>query len=110
MKYLLMLSFLVTVLGCDSTKKIEEQRKKEEAELDMWKGDKKSELIREWGAPRRYEDDGDGGEIMVYEKSAIIKDYGEYDHTKVTTRLVTKFTEFFVHADGRIYHWRTGFR
>lgn len=86
------------LISCESTKKISEK-------MDSWLGHHKSELIESWGPPTRYESDGKGGEILIYERSVtqgsmIGKTY--YENTNHPYRM------FYADRRGKIYHWRTG--
>lgn len=89
-------------VGCTSTKKLQEQNKQV---MDSWMGHHKSELIQSWGPPSRYESDGKGGEILIYEqkvtRGAVI--YGTYQE-----RTTYPYKMFYADKDGKLYYWRTG--
>jgi len=73
--------------------------------MDSWMGHHKSELIQSWGPPTRYEMDGKGGEILIYEKSitrgqVIGNTY--YENTK------HPYNMFYADQNGKLYYWRTG--
>ena len=44
--------------------------------MDSWVGSTKAMLISQWGSPTRVADDGQGGEILVYDKTAIFPQIG----------------------------------
>jgi len=89
------LVILITVLlaSCASSKGME----KTKAAMDSWLGSSTQTLIKEWGAPSRVTTDGDGGEVLVYERSTYLS---YYKVTYYTIRM------FYAHADGIIYHWK----
>lgn len=104
--YLILLSVLLFD-SCNTTKKAQEQQEQQRKALDSWMGAHKSKLIQSWGAPTRYEDDGAGGQILVYEKSIVL---GYATYNTYAGRTVTSFTKMYAHSDGILYHWRTGTR
>ena len=65
--------------------------------MDSWLGSSTQTLIKEWGAPSRVTTDGDGGEVLVYERSTYLS---YYKVTYYTIRM------FYAHADGIIYFWK----
>lgn len=97
-----LVSTIIFFTSCTSTKKIQEQNKQA---MDSWMGSHKSALIQSWGPPTRYESDGKGGEILIYEqkvtRGAVI--YGTY-HEKTTY----PYKMFYADKDGKLYYWRTG--
>ena len=93
--------FLITstfVLSCGTSKKIQET-------MDSWMGNHKSELIKSWGPPNRYESDGAGGEILIYEKSVTrggVINGTYYENTS------HPYSMFYADKTGKLYYWRTG--
>lgn len=74
---------------------------------DSWLGAHKSQLIQSWGPPTRYQPDGKGGEILIYERSQTTGTilYGTYfENTRVY------FSDMFAGQDGIIYYYRYGER
>ena len=82
---------LITITGCNSTKKLEQN-------LNSWLGHSKQELILKWGPPNQTTSDGSNGEILVYTRHVYYVlnnnpvDYWEY-------RMM------YADAGGKIYHW-----
>ena len=44
----------------------------EQAYSEVWKGKSYTEIVVSFGAPDRVESDGNGGQILVYEKRRIL--------------------------------------
>lgn len=80
---------------------MEEQKKV----MDSWMGHHKSELIQSWGPPHRYESDGKGGEILVYEKSVT---RGAVINNTYYEKTTHPYQMFYADKDGKLYYWRTG--
>lgn len=97
-------AFLVAAIfiSCTTTQKAQDKTREV---MDSWMGHHKSELIQSWGPPQRYESDGKGGEILIYEKKvtrgAVI--YGTY-HEKTSY----PYNMFYADSAGKLYYWRTG--
>jgi hypothetical protein len=95
--------FFLSILllsSCTSQRKIREQNNKA---LVSWIGANKSDLILKWGPPKRYDSDGKGGEILIYEQKigrGVVK-YG----TEATKHPITMF---YVKEGGIIYYCKTG--
>ena len=87
------LVILITVLLASCVSSREATKKA----MDSWLGSTKQSLILEWGAPNRVTSDGDGGEVLVYERSTYLS---YYKVTYYTIRM------FYAHADGIIYFWK----
>lgn len=86
------------LISCDTSKKIQQT-------MDSWMGHHKSELIQSWGPPTRYESDGKGGEILIYEKSVTrgsVIGNTYYQNTR------HPYNMFYADKDGKLYYWRTG--
>lgn len=110
------ISFLILV-SCVS---YEEETKKA---MNSWLGSHKSTLIQQWGAPTRYESDGKGGEILIYEERPADR-MGNYRPQNAPRTAVERgvvdgynrslnriyYKEMFVDPNGKIYYWRTGAR
>jgi hypothetical protein len=95
MKASMMIALITVILAsCASTKEADKTRKA----MDSWLGSTKQSLILEWGAPNRVTSDGDGGEVLVYERQT----YNGYYHITIYA-----IRMFYVHADGIIYHWKS---
>lgn len=111
MKYLSFAGLLLILLvgSCKTTNQLQEENRKEEIRkiMDSWMGHHKSELIRQWGPPDRYESDGKGGEILIYEskqtRGAVM--YGTY-----IEKTTYPYKMFYADPNGKLYHWRTGTR
>lgn len=67
----------------------------------------KHDLVLSWGAPTRTDDDGDGGQILIYaymgQNGGLLTPNGTY--TDVNTWY--DYRIFYVNADRKIYAWRT---
>jgi len=112
MKSFIYLVALFISLGLFPGCKSEEQTQKERTEetrriMDSWMGHHKSELIRSWGPPTRYDSDGQGGQILIYEYTRTVGAtiYGSY-----LQRTFVDYKEMFANGDGYLYYWRTGTR
>jgi hypothetical protein len=88
------LVILITVLLASCVSSREATKKA----MDSWLGSTKQSLILEWGAPNRVTSDGDGGEVLVFERST----YNSYYHVTIYA-----IRMFYVHADGIIYFWKS---
>jgi PBP1b-binding outer membrane lipoprotein LpoB len=111
MKSVLTISTVTLLLlfsGCTSTKKTQaEQAQKNKETMDSWLKHHKSELIRSWGPPTRYDSDGQGGEILIYEYKRTV---GAVINGNYLQRTFVDYKEMFANRDGVIYYWRTGTR
>ena len=86
------------LIGCHASKKNQQT-------MDSWLGAHKSALIQSWGPPTRYESDGKGGEILIYERSVTrgsVIGNTYYENTRHPYQM------FYADSDGKIYYWRTG--
>jgi hypothetical protein len=68
--------------------------------MDSWMNGTKVALIQNWGPPTRVTDDGQGGEILVYDRANYIPNY--YTGSHIT---ITRSRSFYVNKDGIIYSW-----
>jgi len=103
---LLFLSFLALALTqCVSPSKI----------MQTWVGSTKAQLYQSWGPPTRVTDDGQGGEILIYEYNVNLGQqpgqvYRNYDgtigYTSPQQRGYVKTRMFYVNSNGVIYNWR----
>lgn len=71
--------------------------------MDSWIGSHKSELIKEFGPPNKYESDGLGGEILIYEKSAT---RGRIVGNNYYEKTITNSAMYYADEKGILYHWR----
>lgn|GEM_PF-5164292 len=115
-KTITMVLALLTIQSCfynpsrsysSSSTSLEEKMKQNEEEvkavLNSWMGSHKSEIIRSWGPPDRYADDGKGGEIMIWEDRKMLRfNYGN----SIMEKVITYTKSIFVDADGEIYFGR----
>jgi len=83
--------------------------------MDSWMGHTKAELYQKWGPPSYVTDDGQGGEIVVYEYSirgtqtpgSIYQgNNGTINYTAPQENTYKKTRMFYVNDKGLIYHWR----
>lgn len=86
MKTLLALLFILVLLSCSASKK-----------LDSWIGSTKKEVVMRYGPPEMTTTDTDGGEIITYTNSYN----AGYANTVWTT---TQFLHFYLGKDGLVYH------
>lgn len=104
--YLIVVLFGLTINGCVSQKELQAQEaEKTQKAMDSWKGHHKSRLIQSWGPPTRYDADGQGGEILVYEYTRTV---GAYVYGNYMQRTFVDYKEIFTTKDGIIYYWRMG--
>ncbi len=95
-------------LSCTSQKKLQaEKDEKTKIEMNSWLKHHKSELIRSWGPPTRYDSDGQGGEILIYEYKRTV---GAILNGNYLQRTFIDYKEIFADKDGIIYYWRYGTR
>lgn len=99
------LLLLLLIGGCASTKKI----------MDSWLGMSKVELYKKWGPPNQITTDGNGGEILIYQKNIqsgqlpgriYSNPAGGINYTNPTQYGYTQTRMFYVNKRGIIYHWR----
>jgi hypothetical protein len=88
--------------GCTTAKQMAEKNK---ATMDSWLGHHKSELIQSWGPPSRYEDDGKGGQILIYERKQI---RGTVVYNTYYEKTSYPYNMFYADSEGKIYYWRIG--
>lgn len=94
--------FFLGMIGCATF-----NQEKIKKALDSWLGSHKSGLIQSWGPPTRYESDGKGGEILVYEKARTV---GMFYYGSYIQRTFIDYTDMFCDSNGIIYYWRNGTR
>ena len=75
--------------------------------MGSWMGAHKSRLIQSWGPPTRYDSDGQGGEILIYEYTRTV---GAYVYGSYMQRTFVDYKEMFANKEGIIYYWRKGTR
>lgn len=84
---------------------------KEQIMMDSWMNQHKSELLKVWGIPTRTSDDGQGGEILAYERTKVFPQMGvasvHYNnvYSTRTQNVVTRIRSFYVNKDGIVYSW-----
>ena len=94
--------------GCVPQKELQSQKDEETRKvMDSWKGVHKSKLIQSWGPPTRHDSDGQGGEILIYERTRTV---GGNVYNSYVQRTFVDFNEIFADKDGIIYYWRVGTR
>lgn len=84
---------------------------------DMWVGHEHAELIKAYGAPDREVSDGEGGVILVYERTTVStstqSDSPFFYHYpfgptfRTTTRTDRDYVHFYVNASGLCYQVKT---
>lgn len=91
--------------------------------MQSWIGSTKAELYQRFGPPERITDDGQGGEILIYEKTeegggsnqqnTVSPNQSNsvamslYTPVNVQHDKVTYIKMFYCNAQGIIYHWRS---
>jgi len=100
---------LLVLYGCATTSKSPSEKEV----MDSWLGSTKAELVLKWGPPVRIADDGQGGEIYVYEKQIT---FGQFpgsvkststglSYTNARSATVIRSRMFYINKEGKIYHW-----
>lgn len=84
---------------------------------DMWVGHAHSELIQAYGAPDREVSDGEGGIILVYEKTTVSTSmssdspffyrYPFGPSIRTTTRTDKDYVHFYLNSESLCYQVRT---
>jgi len=82
--------------------------------MSSWVGSTKGDLYQSWGPPSRVTDDGQGGEILIYESSVrlaqqpgtITSNYGQINYTTPQNNGYVRSRMFYVNKEGKIYNWR----
>lgn len=69
-------------------------------------------IVQSWGAPTRQTSDGNGGTILIYEKSfqnteATNTYHGAYYTPSATTTTYTSYAQFFINRNGQCYDVKT---
>lgn len=86
----------------------------EKSMMDSWIGHTKPELLRAWGPPSSVSSDGQGGEILIFNRSmsfplapgtAQSDGLGGVLFTLPQNPVVTRSRMFYVNSSGKIYHW-----
>ena len=88
---------------------------KEKEVMDSWMGSTKAQLIQSWGPPTKVASDGQGGEILIYDKSvSFAQSPGQvytqpYNnnvyYTNPESNIITRSRMFYINKQGVIYHW-----
>ena len=105
-------SFIIFILVSNDCQAQLFSNKKKQAEenqkiMDSWLGHTKAELIRTWGVPSNRTDDGQGGEVLIWEYS---RSTGMVVSGVYIQRNNVDYKEMFADKEGKIYYWRTGSR
>ena len=83
--------------------------------MESWVGSHKSQLYQSWGPPHRVTEDGQGGEILIYEAYVNTgqtpgyiapNSYGGYRYTAPRQNGYNKSRMFYVNNRGIVYSWR----
>lgn len=85
--------------------------------MKSWMGAHKSQLIRSWGPPTRVADDGQGGEVLIYEYHESFQTQGKATTQKRGGKYVTtyqpgqtinvdKYRMFWADENGVLYGWK----
>jgi len=94
-----------TIVSCGSVNK----------KMESWVGYHKSELYQHWGPPSRITEDGQGGEILIYESFVNTgqtpgqispSNNGTYRYTSPQQNGYNRTRMFYVNSEGTIYGWR----
>lgn len=113
MKYLIPV-LTISILSLFSSCKTTSFAQKEKTTMDSWLGHSKAELLQSWGPPTKVDSDGQGGEILTYDKSVALTQtpgtvynngYGGINYTRPQNNVVTRSRMFYVNQQGKIYHW-----
>jgi len=115
---IILISFLLLAYGSNTIDKslgFDNFQDKEKEVMDSWMGSTKAELILEWGTPTQTTSDGQGGEILIYDRTvAFPQTPGQvytqpYDpniyYSNPQSNVVTRSKMFYVDKNGIIYHW-----
>ena len=73
--------------------------------MDTWLGDTKSNLITKWGVPSQVFENGNEGEILVYDKRVNYVMRSPVNFQAYGSSSYTKSYQFFVDQNGKIYRW-----
>jgi hypothetical protein len=104
-KCLTVLIIALTLTQCVSPSKL----------MQSWVGSSKAQLYQSWGPPTRVTEDGQGGEILIYESYVNMGQqpgqvYTNYDgsigYKSPQQRGYARTRMFYVNRDGVIYSWR----
>lgn len=113
MRYLIS-AFTISILLFSSSCKTTSFAQKEKTMMDSWLGHTKAELLQSWGPPTKTDSDGQGGEILTYDKTVTLgqtpgtvygNGNGGINYTRPNNNVVTRSRMFYVNQQGKIYHW-----
>lgn len=76
-----------------------------ESILQSYMGKHKSEVIQSLGPPTRYDSDGKGGEILIWESSTNVGAWNSYGYVQRTKRT---YIMLYSNQNGILYYWRWG--
>jgi len=116
---LFLLFFLVIALGSATNNSVVKEssnwQEEEKEVMNSWVGASKAQLIQSWGPPNRTTDDGQGGEILIYDRTVTFpqmpgtvysQPYGNnLYYTAPQSTTITRSRMFYVDKNGKIYHW-----
>jgi len=101
MKKIILITILLSLVSCSTTKRTSASRQKEvEKMMNNWIGSSKHDLLLTWGSPKSVSSDGNNGEILTFEelKRAFLQSYG---YVTVVHRYM-----FYVNNQSKVYTWR----
>lgn len=115
--------FWVTILfylfsffsSCEYMKALANPQEHQNEIMKTWVGDTKQNLYLKWGAPSRVTDDGNGGEIAVFESyvnsgqqagRAYENEDGSISYTNPQQRGYVRTRMFYIDKNGIIYNWK----
>lgn len=103
MKILLLLFCICTlaIVSCGPSKKVFDA--KEDALLNQWLKQPKSQLLKQWGLPDSVMSDGRNGEILIYKEDVSIASVMSNRYTGLQYSFRK---EMYINPDSLIYHWR----
>lgn len=94
-KKLLLIAMLVAIVSCSDMKNTSEN----------WVGKTKSSLIKNWGPPIRYMDDGQKGEVLVYAEQ-IYANSKNAEGSRIAGPNYWSYSYVYVDKEGKIYSFR----
>jgi len=79
--------------------------------MDEWMGKTEHQVIMRFGAPTNITPDGEGGKVLMYERSpqATTVFYPEtaYSYASAQTYTNSYYLQFYIDKSGEVYSWRT---
>ncbi|MFH6997266.1 hypothetical protein ACHRVZ_04980 [Flavobacterium sp. FlaQc-57] len=92
---LLLMTLLIAIVSCADMKNTSEN----------WVGKTKNSLIKNWGPPVRYMDDGKKGEVLVYAQQ-IYANSGNVEGSRIAGPNYWSYSYVYVDKDGKIYSYK----